>query len=698
MQALNIKISALGKVLVRYFLVWMADALSIGITALLLPGIYFVRDSEFWFLNAFIVALGFALLNMLIRPVLILLILPINFISLGLTTLVLNGGLFYLIAALLDSFVIERFTGALIGMLVLTTVNTLLGNLIRLGDDYSIFSAMMDKWSKLTRPKLPDTRERGLVIVQIDGLAYETLHRAIDRGRMPFLATLLNRGDFAIKSWFCGLPSQTSAVQAGMFYGSSYDIPGFRWYNKEERREIVSSSSSDVNEIDARLGRSGNSLLKDGTCINSLIHGGARKKLLTLSVILEKDFRRRVREVEDFAIFSLHPYLYNRAFLFLILDFLTDRMQSMLAIIRRKRPRIKRNIRFSFLRAIGTAFLRESSTFFLIEDLVRGIPVVYVNYIGYDIVSHHSGPHTFDAISTLSAIDRQIWKINRAITHKAARQYDIIVMSDHGQSRSIPFSMLYGQTLAGFIEEKLKTPSTQTPGDTAERAYFATLLSEMELAESAFAPPPLMRARRTLEKIQSRVWDEPVTTEELKGIVVCSSGNLAHVYFSESPGRVTTEQLLKYFPTFLDLLVSHPGIGFVVTINEDGEILVMGKRGMRRLKSGQVEGKDPLHLYATSNSDKLERGLRKLCEYPSSGDVILNGSFLDNGAVVTFENQVGTHGGAGGLQTEPFVIYPERYNRRFTEINSPEEMHEFMSWIMADGVKERRVAERSQPQ
>jgi len=686
MQVLNIKISTLGKVLVRYFLVWMADALSIGITALLLPGIYFVRDSEFWFLNAFIVALGFALLNVLIRPVLILLILPINFISLGLTTLVLNGGLFYLIAALLNSFVIERFTGALIGMLVLTVVNTLLGNLFRLGDDYSIFSAMMDKWSKLTGPtQLPDTRERGLVIVQIDGLSHTTVKRAIDRGRMPFLATLLNRGDYTIKKWFCGLPSQTSAVQAGIFYGSSYDIPGFRWYNKQEKREIVSSNSSDVNEIDERLGKTGDSLLKDGTCINTLLHGGAGKKLLTLSVILERDFRRRIRELEDFAIFSLHPYLYNRAFLFLILDFLTDRLQSLLAVIRGRKPRIKRNIRFSFLRAIGTAFLRESSTFFLIEDLVRGIPIIYVNYIGYDILSHHSGPHTFDAISTLSGIDRQIFKINRAMGKKAGRQYDLVVLSDHGQSRSIPFSMLYGRTLAGFIEEKIQTPSIQTSANRAERTYVATLLKEMELVETAFAPPPLMRGRRTLERIQGRIPDETGADEEMKGIVVCSSGNLAHVYFSEHPGRVTTEQLLTHFPTFLDVLVSHPGIGFVVTTNEDGEILVMGKRGIRALKSGQVDGKDPLHLYTADLGDRLELELRKLCEYPSSGDVIINGGYLDNGAVVTFEEQVGTHGGAGGLQTEPFVIYPRRYDGRFTEINSPEEMHEFLTWILRNG-------------
>ena len=47
MQVLNLNITTLRKVILRYFLVWMADAVSIATTAFLLPGIYFVKDTEF---------------------------------------------------------------------------------------------------------------------------------------------------------------------------------------------------------------------------------------------------------------------------------------------------------------------------------------------------------------------------------------------------------------------------------------------------------------------------------------------------------------------------------------------------------------------------------------------------------------------------------------------------------------------------
>ncbi|NIM18865.1 MAG: hypothetical protein GTO42_02420 [Candidatus Latescibacteria bacterium] len=694
MQVLNINISSIFKVVARYFLVWMADAVSIGVTALLLPGVYFVRNTEFWFLNAFTVALVFALLNVLIRPLLIVLILPVNYVSLGLPTLALNAGLFYLIAALVDFFVIESFIAALIGILLLTTVNTLLGNVIHLSDDYSLFAAMMDKLSTLTRPKLLDTRDRGLVVVQIDGLSTDTLKRGVHRGKMPFVADMLNRRGYALKKWFCGLPSQTSAIQAGIFYGSKFDIPGFRWYSKEKGREITSSNSSDMFEIDMRLGENDRHLLKDGTCINTLIHGGARRKVLTLSVILEKDLRLRKGEMENFAIFSLHPYLYNRAILLLVWDFLVDRFQSFLDIVKQRTPRIKRNVRFSFLRAVGNSFLRESTTYFLMEDLVRGAPVVYVNYIGYDIVAHHAAPHSFDALSTLSGIDRQIRKISRTIAKRASRKYDLVLLSDHGQSKSVPFSWLFGQTVAEFIEDKLKTRSTQSAGNTAETSYLATLLREMGRVEIASAPTRLVRSRKTLERIHTRVWEEPTGREDRKGIIVCSSGNLAHVYFTESPGKVTIERLMTFFPTFLDLLVSHPGIGFVVTTNEEGEIFVMGKNGMRCLRSGEIEGEDPLPPYG--DEKLLTREITLLCEYPHSGDVIINGCLLDDGSVVCFEDQIGTHGGAGGSQTEPFIIYPRRYHDHSIEIRNPEEMHRFLSSILNDKAAGTPTLERSE--
>ncbi|MBP2681354.1 MAG: rane protein of unknown function, partial [Candidatus Krumholzibacteriota bacterium] len=292
MQPLNLNLRVLRNVLARYVLVWVADTISVAATATVLPKIYFRQDFPHWYLSPFVVALLLGLLNALVRPILIVLLLPITFITLGLATLALNAALFYIAHLMVGSFVVETFSAAVAGVIVLTLVNTLLGNVLRLSDDYSFYATVMDKLSAVTRGAAAESNERGVVILQIDGLSHPELKRALRKGRMPFLKDLIKRKRYALRSWFSGLPSQTSSVQAGLFYGSCDDIPGFRWYDKERRRIVVSSSTADMSMVDERFAGHPRPLLRDGTCINSLLHGGASKKILTLSSLGDKDIKK----------------------------------------------------------------------------------------------------------------------------------------------------------------------------------------------------------------------------------------------------------------------------------------------------------------------------------------------------------------------------------------------------------------------
>ncbi|UCG50413.1 MAG: phage holin family protein [Candidatus Latescibacterota bacterium] len=684
MQPLNFNIRLVGSVLLRYILVWIADALSVAATAALLPGIYFVQEISYWYLSPFIVALILGLLNASVRPVLLLFLLPITFVTLGLATLVLNAALFYLAHLIVATFVIESFFAAVAGVLVLTLVNTLLGNLLRLSDDYSFYATLMDRFSAMTRPKRVELHEHGVVILQIDGLSYGTLKRALRRGKMPFVTDLLKRRKYAIRSWFCGLPSQTSSVQAGVFYGDSFDIPGFRWYDKKAGRLVVSSSSSDMSAVDERYSSYPKPLLKNGTCINSLIHGGASKRILTLSTLGEKDIKQHRGELEDFAIFSLHPYLYTRTILYMVGDFFVDRFQAFKDLFRHGKQRIRRSIKFSLLRAIANAGFREGTTHFVMEDVVRGIPVMYANYVGYDMVAHYAGPNSTDALGTLTGIDRQVRKIYRTISRKAPKHFDLIIFSDHGQSESIPFRRLFGKRLPELIGEALQKRTVERFGHTAELGYFNTLLREVRRADQAYGSRSIRRSRRTLERLHERISEGQIEDKEEEGFVVCASGNLAHVYFTQVPGRLTTEYLMKHHANLLETLVMHRGIGFLVTKRENGEILVIGKKGMRRLKSGKVEGDDPLlpYMVGEGGADTI-RALTELADFPNSGDLIVNGGFVEDGAVASFEKQVGTHGGLGGAQTEPFIIFPRHHRRKRDQMRNPADLHTFLHAILA---------------
>lgn len=97
---------------------WLISALAVVVAAYLLPG---VRLSGF--VAALVTALVLGLINAFIKPVLLLLTLPINILTLGLFTLVINALLILLVDKLVPGFQVNGFWWALAFSLVLALVN-----------------------------------------------------------------------------------------------------------------------------------------------------------------------------------------------------------------------------------------------------------------------------------------------------------------------------------------------------------------------------------------------------------------------------------------------------------------------------------------------------------------------------------------------------------------------------------------------
>jgi len=97
---------------------WLLAALAIMATAYLLPGV-----SLSGFVPALVTALVLGLVNAFIKPVLLLLTLPINILTLGLFTLVINALLIMLVSKLVSGFQVQGFWWALVFSVVLTVVN-----------------------------------------------------------------------------------------------------------------------------------------------------------------------------------------------------------------------------------------------------------------------------------------------------------------------------------------------------------------------------------------------------------------------------------------------------------------------------------------------------------------------------------------------------------------------------------------------
>lgn len=99
---------------------WLLSALAVLITAYLLPG---VVVASIW--TAIVVALVLALLNVVIKPILIILTLPINLLTLGLFTFVINALIVMLAAAIVPGFQSGGFLNALLFSLLLTIIQSL---------------------------------------------------------------------------------------------------------------------------------------------------------------------------------------------------------------------------------------------------------------------------------------------------------------------------------------------------------------------------------------------------------------------------------------------------------------------------------------------------------------------------------------------------------------------------------------------
>ena len=664
------------RVIVRFSVVGALETLSLLAVDWLVPGITLVSlESGGTLVAAVSAASVLAIVNTLLRPVLILLTLPLNVLTLGFSTLFANGAVLLLTGYLLPYFVLDGWVAALWATLILSAVNTLLTSLTTIDDDYSFFDGVVQWLSKHLQVSSVTSPGRGLVILEIDGLSYPRFQRAVEQGLMPTVGAMLHDGTHALSRYDCGLPSQTSSCQAGIMYGDNFDIPAFRWYEKDRGKLMVSSHFEDAAEMNARYAR-GQGLLRGGSSICNHMAGDAKKTLFTMSVLTDRPEDIERRSLEDLYLFWLNPYVFTRTVVLALWDVLVELGQGMRQRILNVRPRVNRlQNGYPLLRAIANVFLRDLATFVVVMDVIRGIPAIYASYVGYDKIAHHSGPDTPDALNTLRMLDTQVRRILDVIRRKAPRRYDLILLSDHGQSMGATFEQRYGHTLTEFIEGLVEGETTVAEVIASENSqgHTAALLAEIEgmgqnVALGRVRGATLGRARKALQNRLKHDGPPAAVDAQPAGVIVCVSGNLANVYSDLSTEKVSVQELNKAYPGLVDALVAHPGVGFVVAhvadggrttdgpSSLDGAPWVLGKNGARHLLTGAVRGSDPLALYGDASHRAAQ--LLRLAQFPHAGDLIVNGTLYEHGRVAAFEELVGSHGGLGGQQTDAFLLHP----------------------------------------
>ena len=103
------------------FFTWLATALGLLVVDLAVPGVDIAT-----FPAALIAAISIGLVNSFIKPILSQLSLPLNYLSLGLFSIVVNGVSFWLAAVLVPGFSVHGLVAAILGPIALSFVNTFL--------------------------------------------------------------------------------------------------------------------------------------------------------------------------------------------------------------------------------------------------------------------------------------------------------------------------------------------------------------------------------------------------------------------------------------------------------------------------------------------------------------------------------------------------------------------------------------------
>jgi uncharacterized membrane protein YvlD (DUF360 family) len=664
----------------RAVVVLIVDAAALLVLSALLPGFHLDEPAA-----AVATAIVVGALNAVLWPLIARFTLPLAVVTLGLGTLVLNGILVAFAIDVVPGASIDDFWTGVAVALGLTLITTLLASLLAIDEDESWYRNVVRRQAHRRGDRI-ETDVPGVIFLEIDGLAHDVLRRAMRDGNAPTLSRWLRDGSHRFVRWETDWSSQTGACQAGLLHGNNFDMPAFRWWEKDRGKPIVTNHPRDAAELERRHSDGRGLLHGGGASRANILSGDATHSMLTMSTVLTR--RRPIGR--DYSAYFASPYAVARTLLLSIGEVVSERRAQAIQKRRDVRPRIDRHRTYAVVRAWATVVQRDLQIAAVVGDMMAGRPVVYTTFLAYDEVAHHSGVERADTLAVLRHVDSQLARIEAAVPD-APRPYRLVVLADHGQSQGATFLQRYGITLEQLVRSACDAESVQAAsgGQDEAMAYLSAGLTEVARDENATGRTVkrMTRGRRADGAVALDEDSRKELTEQAQDappeLSVMASGCLGLITFPREPGRVTLERLERMHPRLVPALREHPGIGFVLARSERDGAVVLGSRGVRYLADDRVEGEDPLAPFGAHAADHV----RRTDGYPHCPDLVLNSSYWpDADEVAAFEELVGSHGGMGGGQSFPFVLFPAELEWPDEDVVGSECVHRiFRRWLAALG-------------
>jgi hypothetical protein len=475
--------------------------------------------------------------------------------------------------------------------------------------------------------------ETGLILVQIDGLARRQFEQALKKGRLPFLRKLIRKRGYQVHSMYSGLPSSTPAVQGEIFYGIRCAVPAFGYRDAETSRVVAMFDNAPAVRVQRRLESQGRGLLAGGSAYSNIYSGGAAEPHFCASTF-GWGALRRVRPVLLLAIILLYAWSIMRMVALALIEFviaLGDALHGKL-----KGHTLWHELRFIPSRVGVSIALRELIAIGASLDVTRGLPIVQMNFLGYDEQSHRRGPSSAFAHWTLKGIDDAIKRVWIASHRSQCRRYELWVYSDHGQSATVQYTKKFGRSIQEAVAElfgqQVHSSALHQHRDR-QRAVRSQWLKQKNEGRRA-----VEEAAETIEQDQYET--APPVVE------VVSLGPVGHVYPAV---ELPDDDLHALAPA----LAKKCGVPAVVVRNGEGKAIAWTNTARYSLpeQSAELFGAD--HPFLSELGDDIVC----LAHHPCAGQFMLLG-WEKNSAPMSFASENGSHAGAAPDETHAFLLLP----------------------------------------
>ncbi|PAV08191.1 phage holin family protein [Methanosphaera cuniculi] len=675
------------------------------------------------FKTAFLIILTVSVINAILWPIISYFSLNFFVLTFGIGTFIIDGIILLILSYFIHGFIMEP-ADFITAPLLIGIINSGLAIILNFDNEEIYYRNIIRKRFDKSDDEQPD--KRGFIFLEIDGLAYDVLVDAIKNDDMPTVKSMLEDDSHHLIKWETDLSSQTSSSQAGILHGNNNDIPAFRWVEKDNNNKIVSSNGfGDSGLIEERISNHHGLLSENGGSRCNLFTGDAPDFILTLSKLSD----RHVLHTKTWYYLFSEPYFIARVISLMLWDILVEIFSRIYHRLKNINPRLKRRgLKYFIARFGANVIMREAATSAIIGDVLDGeYDKVYTTYMGYDEIAHHSGIRDPDAFYALRQIDKQFSNIKRVID-SANRKYELIILSDHGQSVGPTFKMKYKLTLEDLVRTylpehtKIHSILYSNNDHIFDNVSLSTHLKQnrnrikeeheklREVAEILRNKKDRLLDRKFFNEAEPMInkiediansmgfdidltHDDVVDIDEVETIVL-ASGNLGLIYFTQWNKRLTYEKINDAFPGLIRGLASHPGIGFIMVKSSVYGTLVFNDDNIYYLDDDYY--KYPNDRFLDKYGDNIADHLRRTDSFKHVPDILVNSTYnVDDDQVYAFENLIGSHGGAGGTQQYPFIFAPKSWNPSKPIIGA-ENVHKFFKnemnkiWDEEEKLKENK--------